>query len=799
MKKYIQLLFQLVLIGGLLLLPPMATQAQTEMDSLSNLFYPDGLNDVWGYADEAGNEYALIGVKTGVSIVDVTNATQPKELFFIKGMSSTWRDLKAFGNHAYVVTEADMGMQIIDLQNLPLSIDTTIYHADSSLASVHNIYIDDRGVAYLSGYNDFEGSVPTAERGVKILDLKPNPMKPVFLNNFVHQYSHDVYVRGNILLSSEVYEGNLTIADISNPLEPVVLASQETPNTFTHNAWLSDDGKVVFTTDERNGAFVAAYDISDLSDIRELDRYQSSPGENVMPHNVHVLNDFLIISYYNDGVIVVDANEPDALVETEYFDTSLHSGSGSKGCWGAYPFLPSGNILATDREQGLFIVRPTYKRAAYIDGIVRDQETGEAISDVEVTIEEVEAVDKSDFGGYFKMGVAKEGTYAVNFYKYGYESLIVEGVNLETAEITTFLAEMKKRPSFEVTVEVVDKATGESIEDVVVVLRIPEITYREMSDASGKVVIDPFYNDYYFFLAYKWGWTTSVRDLTINESNSVLRLELERAYFDDFWLNHEWEVDALGDMTGVWSRSAPSASFLEDGKVCNPNGDFTGDFGAACFVTGANGGELEENDLDGGTTILTSPIMDLTDFEFPVLSFQQWFCSSDLVANESDFVKFELSNGIETVELQTVFGDYNMQNVWHEVSFNVLEYIEATNNMHFVVTAQAGTPNVAVEAAIDVFRILDKGTNTSIEDLGENISGNLHIFPNPFDNQIEISLLSPPISEQAVLQVFDSLGRLVWETAERLEQGEPILWGKDMEAGLYFVKFENEVRKVVKF
>ncbi|MFK7904066.1 MAG: choice-of-anchor B family protein [Chitinophagales bacterium] len=800
MKKYILSFLQLVCLCYLFSIGSLLTlNAQTEMDSLSNIFYPDGLNDIWGYVDEAGNEYALVGVKTGVSIVDVTDATAPKELFFIEGMENIWRDLKTYQHYAYVVSEAKMGLQIIDLQNLPTSIDTTTYIADSTLASSHNIFIDKReGLAYLSGFNDFKHSIPTAERSIKILDLKPNPFEPVFVHDFINKYSHDAYVRDGILLSSEVYEGNLMIADVSNPKEPIVLATQKTPNSFTHNAWLSDNGEVVFTTDERNGAFVASYDISDLSDIKELDRYQSSPGQNTMPHNAHVINDFLVISYYNDGVVVVDAHEPDALVETEYYDTSLFSGSGSQGCWGAYPFLPSGNILTSDRAQGLFVLRPTYKRAAYVGGKVRNKETGEVISDVEVSIEDNSANDKSDFGGDFKIGIAEEGMYSIRFYKYGYETLIIENVDLETAKVTLLDVELQARPSFDFTIEVVDKDTGEAIEGAQFEAKITGQNYAQFTDETGGVNLSPFYSGNYVVLAYKWGWKTFIQNRVIDEPNKNLRLELQKMYHDDLWLNFGWDVQVEGDMAGVWQRGKPDGTFLESGEACNPDMDVQDDFGSACFVTGKNGGELEESDVDGGTTTLISPVFDLTDYTFPVLSFQQWFCSTDVSDAESDFVRFELMNGIDTVDLQTIFAGYEIQSVWHEQSFNVLDFLELTENMQMTVTAKGSTPNLVLETAIDAFRIVDTNP-TDIEETLE-LGRNLQVAPNPFDGQTYIRFEAFHATAMLnTLQIFDSAGRLVLEQTYRQGESVEFLWGEGVEAGLYFVKFGEETRTVVKF
>ena len=118
-----------------------------------------------------------------------------------------------------------------------------------------------------------------------------------------------------ILWGSAVYEGYFFAIDVSNPTEPVIfndsLAFHETPNAFTHNCWISDDGKTLFTTDEKSGAYITAYDVSDLSNIQEIDRIRSSPEiATVIPHNAHVYGDFLVTSYYRDGIVIHDISNP---------------------------------------------------------------------------------------------------------------------------------------------------------------------------------------------------------------------------------------------------------------------------------------------------------------------------------------------------------------------------------------------------------------------------------------------------------------------------------------------------------
>ena len=81
---------------------------QNNVTFLSNLNqYPSvGYNDIWGYVDGSGNEYALLGVENGTSIVNVTDPANPVQVVFIPGGStSAWRDIKTWGNYAYVVSD----------------------------------------------------------------------------------------------------------------------------------------------------------------------------------------------------------------------------------------------------------------------------------------------------------------------------------------------------------------------------------------------------------------------------------------------------------------------------------------------------------------------------------------------------------------------------------------------------------------------------------------------------------------------------------------------------------------------
>ena len=79
-------------------------------------------------------------------------------------------------------------------------------------------------------------------------------------------------------------------------------------------------------------------------------------------------DDYLIVSYYTEGCIVVDAAQPDNLVQVGNFDTFLGGAQGGfSGVWGAYPYLPSGLIIISDRSDGLFVLA-TQLRSCLLSG-----------------------------------------------------------------------------------------------------------------------------------------------------------------------------------------------------------------------------------------------------------------------------------------------------------------------------------------------------------------------------------------------------------------------------------------------
>ena len=151
-------------------------QSSLNMNLLGTYDYPSTQgNDIWGWVDSLGNEFALVGLRSGFSVVNVTNPSSPSEEFFITDINSTWRDVKTWGNYAYVTTEANAGLLIVDLTDMT---GNTYSHVTQfvnnnggsvSFTSAHDIYIDENGIAYIFGAG---GPGPQSDGAIFLEDRK---------------------------------------------------------------------------------------------------------------------------------------------------------------------------------------------------------------------------------------------------------------------------------------------------------------------------------------------------------------------------------------------------------------------------------------------------------------------------------------------------------------------------------------------------------------------------------------------------------------------------------------------------
>jgi choice-of-anchor B domain-containing protein len=757
--------------------------AQLNMELLSQVQYDQDLNDVWGWADpETGIEYGIVGLRNGTSIVSLEDPENAVEVAYVPGPNTTWRDIKTWGHFAYVTNETSNGLLVIDMSNLPESVEyiewTPTIDGLGTLSTCHNLYIDEFGFCYLAGCNLNNG-------GMLILNVDTETGEPEFVSAGPAVYAHDVFVKSNLMYASEIYVGAMSIYDVEDKQNLELLGQKNTPFNFTHNIWTNDAETVAFTTDERADAPVAAYDITDLDDIIELDLYNpiGSLGSGVIPHNVHVWDEYLLISYYTDGGRVVDASRPENLIEVGNYDTWLGGDGGFSGAWGLYPFLPSQTVLVSDIDNGLYVLQPNFVRACWLEGIVTDEVTENTISGVTVEIDsEQPNFAETDVFGEFQTGQAISGTFEVTFKKPGYEDEVIS-VDLNNGVLTFVEVEMSPLGMFAVSGETIEAQGGSAVAGTEVQLLGEELIYNVTADAAGNFSLAAVTEGTYDILAGKWGYLHTVLEGVEIDGVTSVTIELEEGYQDDFFADLGWTSTADGATTGFWELGEPIGTMSGNGLESNPDMDVDGDIGNQCYITGNGGGGPGDDDVDDGIVTLTSPVMDLSNYIEPVLSYAYWFTNSSGNNPPNDQVVVRLTNGINEVEILNQNSSFPF---WRtQENIQIAGLLELTSNMQIIVeTSDLPNSGNLVEAGFDAFLVSEEGTTSSVNDQHANIQ--FGAFPNPFTNQANLRFkLDEPYNE-AEVTVYNAVGQLVERYPLNSDAGSIMLAG-ELESGLYLV------------
>lgn len=349
---------------------------------------PSAGNDIWGFVDlNTEREYALVGLNTGASVVDVTDPESPFEVGSVQGISTGWRDLKVVQTfdaesarwkaYAYVSGEVPAHLLVIDLSELPNRISLGHRLLENS---IHNVYVSN--VDYASGV-PIEGMSPLLQalgasrsRGRFLAFDLADPVHPRPVSESTSGYSHDasslpvIDARASSCASGveacevliDFNESTFDLWDFSEQSSPRLLSSTTYSGaSYVHSGWWSEDGRYVFVHDElderyfRTNTTLRVFDIANLANPSLAATWRGPTS--AIDHNGYVRGNRYYMSNYTRGVTVLDITDPTSPSELGYFDTyPAHDATGFSGAWGVYPFLPSGTLLVSDINSGLYVL-----------------------------------------------------------------------------------------------------------------------------------------------------------------------------------------------------------------------------------------------------------------------------------------------------------------------------------------------------------------------------------------------------------------------------------------------------------
>ncbi|NOS85727.1 MAG: choice-of-anchor B family protein [Ignavibacteria bacterium] len=337
MNFVIKILLMFLLFQGLIY-----SQQSRNIRVLAHINHNTFHSSCWGYS-AGGREYAIYGWYNGTSFVDITDENNIREVVFLPGRYSGWREMKVYKNYLYIVSEADSsGIQIVDLSRLPNTVDLINTYSFDGFRRAHTISQNGRYL-YINGGNYREG-------GIVVLDAGANPESPVKMGEWQVDYVHDSRIVNDTIWACNPLTGKVSVIDASdkNGLKKItswINGSFPVP----HNCAVTDDGKYLYVCDENfnNPGKLKIWNISDKKDIVFVNEWKVN-GTSESVHNVEIFGNYAFLSYYGEGARVLDITDPVNPFEIAYLKTSA--------CWQVY-YFPSGKIIASDIYDGLYVLK----------------------------------------------------------------------------------------------------------------------------------------------------------------------------------------------------------------------------------------------------------------------------------------------------------------------------------------------------------------------------------------------------------------------------------------------------------
>ncbi len=625
-------------------------------------FAQQNANSCSGYVSPSGREYAILGLYGGTAFIEITDPGDPAIVGYVSGPTSLWRDMKVYGSTCYAVSEGGFGIQVIDMAQIDAGVVTLANSVTTGGSqATHTVALDaDSGFLYRCGGSG---------NGLRIYDLA-NPTSPTYVTTWSDRYVHECqavtytsgpYAGKQIVFACGGLNGGfddtaLDILDVTNKSNIVLLKRfRYSGRSYSHQGWLSADKQWFYLNDEldENGGNVMRTRVINVASLANpVEHPYFTTGSTAIDHNLYVHNGKIFESNYRSGLHVLDAAVPNAPVEIAYFDTwPQDEAAHFNSLWNNYPFLPSGTIIGSDIEKGLFLWRlgaPDLDFVFAAGTPLTVHPDGEAVaidivSTAPATLAAGSALLHTNVGaGWIETPLAPQigGGFLASF-----------------------------PPS----------SCGADI-----------AWYVTARTTGGRT----------------WAWPQGAPTLVahataVTTSTITLSDNLETA--------SGWSGAQPGDTAtaeGRWTFGDPN------GTPAQPEDDHTSS-GVNCWFTGQGPANLGAGyaDVDGGFTTLTSPVYDLSQYQDAVISYWRWYSNAVGTGTPfEDVFRVDITNdggaNWSPVEVVGPTGP-EVQGGWFLHQFRVADIVPLTSQVQLRFVASDLGNGSTVEAAIDDLAIAD--------------------------------------------------------------------------------------------
>lgn len=295
---------------------------------------------------------------TGLHTIDVADPANPQLLGYVEGYLNDVRIVHGMGKTvAYAASEAgDDRVWIIDVTDplMPEFVSVIDEYA-------HSLQVRTNGATtelYLANYSE------TIPRYDVTNPLNPIPMGQAVLPGETLSGVHDLTVYGNRIYANNTDAGFVAVDTTASFAAPTEIGRKL--SAYSHASWAGvvNGRELVLHGDEglSGGSDGAAFmrvldgDPASATFMQDLGRYQSRKEVGI--HNIEVHGTRAYISYYHDGVRIVDLTDPASPVEVAHYNTWDYEKRYGSAFDGAVGVRKAGDyVYVADLARGLLILR----------------------------------------------------------------------------------------------------------------------------------------------------------------------------------------------------------------------------------------------------------------------------------------------------------------------------------------------------------------------------------------------------------------------------------------------------------
>jgi choice-of-anchor B domain-containing protein len=754
-----------------------SAQQSRNVTLLAHMNNYNGYSSCWSYVHNDGREYAFELAQSGASVVRLTDPAHPVEVAFFNLVDSEWHEGRQYRNWFYITSEfrsggrAATGLTIINMQDPDHPKVVASYHSD--LNGAHTIDIDTvRGLLYAAGGTGLAGG------GMFIYSLA-DPENPALLtvygDDFLN-YIHTVHVQGTRGYASVQNQNMVRILDLTDPAHPATLAEFRSPGGLTpgatvprghtHSAWPTSDDHFLYVSDETSGVGLYVYDIQDLSNIRQVYRFEGMPTRTIA-HDPVLRGNLLFVSYYTAGARVYDVSNPAWPVEIGHYDTFLGRDGGFNGCWEVAPLFPSGIFVASDVQTGLYVFRLNASYGIVRGTVIQSPNNGPLIPGAIVTQSPNGPSTVSFSDGRYAIAVAPSGSVSLSASRFAYQSMTttvaVTPSSDQNLDFGLRLSDAGTMSGFVRRATDSSPLNGSEVQVIGTPLKtlttpnggyafpsVPVGSYQIRSLSPGQV-------------------PTTLAAAVIKGKTTALNFAMPNASsYDNAEVDRGWVLgDKFDDATrGLWARGVPNpTTYNRTGELIQTDRDRTPDPGVACFLTGnaAIPPTFSITDAVLGHATLTSPPLPLGGVQSPRIGFWRWYANYFFEFTPDDPFVTQLSNdgGQNWVSVDSL---YDSEPGWQFTEIPVANYFTTPGDVLLrFVAIEAGEFGL-VEAAIDDIAAYPGSGQVALAASMARTRSSSALVGRPFPSptlggaSIEFSL---PRATEVRAELFDVQGRLV--------------------------------------